>query len=140
MLVDLLVQMLAALLVHGESAHPFAGIAQESAQGDTVIACTAEFGLTLPVLGRLNRVRRRGTQFRKAMLEELGCRPASGSRKDRLLVKGLHVRNEYRAKIVMPSIRHHVGQELRQMLVGSNGGEHADHARDDAASLIAVPK
>src|SRR5258708_5605193 len=70
--VNLLVEMLAALLPNGEAAHALNRIAQKQTQRATICALARECGVARPVLRRLDRLGCCHTQFRDAMLQDPG--------------------------------------------------------------------
>lgn len=67
MLVDLLVQMLAALLADWKTTDSLLRIAQKMAQRSAVIAIATEFGVAGPVFRILNGMGRCRTQFRQTI-------------------------------------------------------------------------
>ena len=138
MFLDLLMEMLAALLADWETPHSLCRIAQELAQSTAVLALAAEFGVACPVLRRLDGLGRRRTQLRNAMLQEPGGRRLRRGDLREPLVNGLHVGNEHLVKVVMSPVREHVSQEPIQVLGGRNRGENADNACHNAGALFVV--
>src|SRR5262245_40475476 len=110
MFLDLLMQVLAALLADWEAPHSLSRIAQELAQRAAVLALAAKFGVARPVLRRLDGLGRRRTELHNAMLQE----PVSSLLRWRDLrnpfVDCLHVGNEHLVKVVVSLVRQHVRQ------------------------------
>ena len=75
--VDLLMEMLPAVLAEREAPDSLSWIAQEAAQRSAVLALAVKVGVARPVLWRLDGLGSRRAQLREAMVQKPGGRCAA---------------------------------------------------------------